>query len=286
LLLLTTLGSLAIADAGGAPTWLATRRRALALLALAAAHGREGISRDQAMALLWPELDATNARNNLKQTVFAIRHSLGVDVFDRSGGTLRLDDAVITADVVEFERHLAEGRLETAVARYRGAFLGGFFLSPLLDFERWVERTRGRLAWSYAHALERLAIAARERGDVGARVEWTRRLTEHDPFSTVYAMGLISALSDAGQPLAALTHVREYTQLVREEFGGDPDERIQAAAERVRRSLTFDVSLNGSRPPRPARLSPYPPIFIERDANRPPRPSGPTHRPREADFGD
>jgi DNA-binding SARP family transcriptional activator len=286
LLLLTTLGSLAIADAGGAPTWLATRRRALALLALAAAHGHEGISRDQAMALLWPELDGPNARNNLKQTVFAIRHSLGVDVFDRNAGNLRLDDGAVTADVVQFERDLADGRSESAVARYRGGFLDGFFLPSLLDFERWVERVRGRLAWSYAHALERLAVAARERGDVGARVEWTRRLAEHDPFSTVYALGLISALAESGQPLAALTHVREYTQLVREEFGADPDERISVAAERVRRSLTLDVTLGGSRPPRPARLSPYPPIFIERDANRPPRPSGPTRRPREADYGD
>jgi len=30
------------------------------------------------MAMLWPELDVTGARNNLKQTVFAIRHILKV----------------------------------------------------------------------------------------------------------------------------------------------------------------------------------------------------------------
>ena len=102
LLLLTTFGSLAIADDGGAPPWLATRRRALAILALVAAHGRDGISRDQVMALLWPELDAAGARNNLKQTVFAIRHALGVDVFDRGAATLRLDERVVVADVIQF----------------------------------------------------------------------------------------------------------------------------------------------------------------------------------------
>jgi DNA-binding SARP family transcriptional activator len=283
---LTTLGSLAIADDGGAATWLATRRRALAILALAAAHGHNGISRDQAMALLWPELDASAARNNLKQTAFAIRHALGVDVFDRGVATLRLDERVIAADVIEFEYDVAAGRFAEAAARYRGPFLDGFFLPRLVEFERWTDRARSRLAWRYGHALERLAADARERDDRRAHAEWCRRLADHDPFSTLYALGLISALADAGEPLAALKHAREYTQLVREEFDAEPDGRIQRAAERVRRSLTIDVSSPTSESPKPAKLASYPPVFIERDPQRVARISGPRRQPREADFGD
>lgn len=286
MLLLTTLGTLAIADDGGAPTWLATRRRALAILALAAAHGPDGISRDQAMALLWPELDASGARNNLKQTVFAIRHALGADVFDRGAATLRLDEHVIAADVIQFERDVAAGRFTEAAARYRGAFLDGFFLPHLVEFERWTDRVRARLAWRYAHVLERLSAAARERNDRVALVEWSQRLAEHDPFSTLYALGLISALADAGEPVAALKHAREYTQLVREEFDAEPDERIQRAAERVRRSLTLDLSSPAAEMPKPVKRPSYPPVFIERDPQRVARISGPAIRPREADFGD
>jgi DNA-binding SARP family transcriptional activator len=285
LLLLTTLGSLAIADDGGAPAWLATRRRALAILALAAAHGRDGISRDQTMAFLWPELDASGARNNLKQTIFAIRHALGVDIFDRGAATLRLDERVVVADVIQFECDVGAGRFTEAAARYRGAFLDGFFLPRLVEFERWTDRMRARLAWRYAHVVERLAAAARERDDRAALVEWSRRLAEHDPFSTLYALGLISALAEAGEPVAALRHAREYTQLVREEFDAEPDGRIQRAADRVRRGLTLDVSSPAIETPKPTKRPSYPPVFIERDPQRAARISGPTIRPREADYG-
>ena len=71
MLRLTTLGTLSLTWADGSSTALASRRRALGLLALVAAT-KEGVSRDSAMALLWPELDAMSARNNLKQTVFGM----------------------------------------------------------------------------------------------------------------------------------------------------------------------------------------------------------------------
>ena len=77
MLRLTTLGTLSLTWSDGTSTALSARRRALGLLALVAAT-KEGVSRDYAMALLWPELDAMSARNNLKQTAFAIRHTLGV----------------------------------------------------------------------------------------------------------------------------------------------------------------------------------------------------------------
>src|ERR1700750_185472 len=75
----TTLGTLSIADPRGAPVELTSRRRALVLVALAAASGEHGISRDRALALLWPEHDERTARNNLKQTVFAVRRVLGAE---------------------------------------------------------------------------------------------------------------------------------------------------------------------------------------------------------------
>src|SRR5262245_53728485 len=122
MLRLTTLGTLSLTWSDGATTALASRRRALGLLALVAAATKEGVSRDSAMALLWPELDAMSARNNLKQTVFAIRHTLGVEVFDRSTANLRLDTGVIAVDLQHFERALAVGAHDDAVADYTGPF--------------------------------------------------------------------------------------------------------------------------------------------------------------------
>lgn len=240
--ILSTLGGLSIVGPGGAPTGLAPRRRALALLTLAASSTKDGISRDQAMGLLWPELDAANARNNLKQTVFAIRHTLGVDVFDHTTPNLRLDAGRIAVDLHHFERALAVSAHDDAVADYAGPFLDGFFLPNLVEFERWVERVRQRLALGYARALESLAVKARLSGDLAAAVHWYRRLVDHDPLSTTSVLGLVSTLAEASEPLEALEVYRLHRKTIREEFDAEPDRKLVVAAERVRQRLSYRPS--------------------------------------------
>jgi DNA-binding SARP family transcriptional activator len=242
MLQLTTLGTLSLTWSDGTSTALASRRRALGLLALVAAGTKDGVSRDYAMALLWPELDSMSARNNLKQTVFAIRHALGVDVFDRKTANLRLDRAVIGVDLHHFERALAIGAHDDAVSDYRGPFLEGFFLPDLREFERWIERVRQRLALGYARALETLAVQARLRGDLSAAVHWYRRLVDHDPVSTTSMLGLMSTLIEAHEPLEALESYRQHRELLRDEFDAEPDQKVRLAAEQVRRSLAYRPS--------------------------------------------
>jgi DNA-binding SARP family transcriptional activator len=241
MLRLTTLGTLSLTWSDGTSTALSARRRALGLLALVAAT-KEGVSRDYAMALLWPELDAMSARNNLKQTAFAIRHTLGVEVFDRATANLRLDRAVIAVDLHHFERALAVGAHDDAVADYTGPFLEGFFLPDLREFERWMERVRQRVALGYARALETLAVQARLRGDLSAAVHWYRRLVDHDPVSTTSMLGLMSTLAEAHEPLEALESFRQHRKLLRDEFDAEPDQRVRLAAEQVRRNLGYRPS--------------------------------------------
>jgi DNA-binding SARP family transcriptional activator len=260
---LSTLGGLSIVGPDGASTGLAPRRRALALLTLAASSAKDGISRDQAMGLLWPELDAANARNNLKQTVFAIRHTLGVDVFDSTTPNLRLDARQIAVDLHHFERALAVGAHDDAVADYAGPFLDGFFLPNLIEFERWVERVRQRLALGYARALESLAVKARLGGDMAAAVHWYRRLVGHDPLSTTSVLGLLSTLAEASEPLEALEVYRLHRKLIKEEFDAEPDRKLVSAAERVRQRLSYRPSGPNPVMADDGELPTMPPIFAE-----------------------
>lgn len=236
---LTTLGGLSIAGPEGVPTRLAPRRRALALVALAASAA-EGISRDRAMALLWPEVDTASARNSLKQTVFAIRHVLDADVFDRRSPNLRLDAREMRVDLHHFEHALAAGAHEEAAGDYTGPFLDGFYLD-LIEFDRWVERMRQRLDLGYARALEILAVKARLRGEASSAIHWYRRLVEHDPVSTSSALGLMSTLAAAGEPLEALKYYGQHVKLLRDEFDARPSPKIELAAERLRQELSYSA---------------------------------------------
>jgi DNA-binding SARP family transcriptional activator len=246
---LTTLGGLSVTGPEGRATRLAPRKRALALLTLAASSAKEGISRDRAMGLLWPELDTANARNNLKQTVFAIRHALDTDVFDRSTPNLRLDMSAITVDLHHFEHALAVAAHEEVVRDYSGPFLDGFFLPDLIEFDRWVERVRQRLHLGYARSLETLAVRARLGSDTSAAIHWYRRLVEHDPVGTSSVLGLMLTLDAAGEPLEALKYYLQHAKLLRDEYDAKPSPKLELAAERVRQELAY--RMGGSPPSTP-----------------------------------
>src|SRR5215208_2727751 len=101
---LTTFGAVTLKSDHGPLARTALRRLPLALLALVAASGSHGVSRDKALAFLWPERDLTHGRNCLKQVIFVLRHHVGRELFLPDCGTLRLDPLAITVDCVVFER--------------------------------------------------------------------------------------------------------------------------------------------------------------------------------------
>jgi DNA-binding SARP family transcriptional activator/TolB-like protein len=227
---LETFGKLTLS---GAASDLSHQKRRLALLALLAASGDRGVSRDQLLGYLWSESNAINARHSLEQLIHALRRALGDSVF---AGTnpIRLDPDVVASDVVDFERALRRGALVDAVALYHGPFLDGFYLDDAPEFERWTTAERARLAAQYADALGRLAADAEKAGDHSAAVRWRRLLVALDPISSRSALALMRALAAAGDRTAALQHARVYEALVRQELDSVPDPSIVSYAATLR----------------------------------------------------
>src|SRR5207245_10843356 len=215
---LTTFGGLSVAidDApGGGP---AQQRKTLALLALLAAAGRTGLSRDKLVAHMWPEADAEHARGLLKQACYALRRDLHQPDLILGATQLRLNPDVITSDVQAFEAALERGDAAQAAELYGGPFLDGFYLSDAAEFERWVEAARRRLRDRATAALERLATAAAT-GEYSHAAAWWRRLAALDPLNSRVALGLMKALAAAGDRAGALQAARVHESLLREELG-------------------------------------------------------------------
>jgi DNA-binding SARP family transcriptional activator len=105
-----------------------------ALLAWLALHPGEH-PRGPIAALLWPGAPPSNARASLRRAAWALRRALGPDerlVLDgRETIGLRC-----TTDLQAFERHVADGELEAALALCRGALLAG------LEEHRWALAAR------------------------------------------------------------------------------------------------------------------------------------------------
>ena len=251
------LGTGSLEGPDGPVAGRAARGRRLALLAmLALARGR-ALSRDKLVAVLWPEASPERARPQLSDTVYILRHTLGDDVVRSAADGLALNPERVTSDVALFEAMVEQGRLEEAVALYRGPLLDGFHISESVEFETWLDGERAGLDRQYARALDALAGAAEARGDVDAAVGWWRRRAAHEPHNGRVALHLMQALDAAGDRAAALQHARIHTTLLREEFDAVPDAGIIAFADRLRREPSSASPLKAATPPTPAR-SPVP----------------------------
>ena len=269
LLRLNTLGRLFVESDGRRLSGAAAQPRRLALLAVLAASGETGRTRDQLLALLWSESDVERARRGLNQALYALRQELGAEDVLLGTRDLRLNPELIASDLAAFSVAIKAGQLERAAAEYGGAFLDGFHLSDAPEFERWLEEERAGLARDYAAALQRLARRAEEGGDPVAALEWWRKLAAQDPLNARVALGLMQALVAAGDRSGALQHARVYEVLLEQELGAPPDREVVALADRIRED----------RGPAAQAAAPVEPPAVPSAPAEPPQPLAPSLPP-------
>ena len=224
------------------------------MLAVVAAAGDRGVSRERVASLFWPDSDDEHARHSARQVLYALRHELGRDVILSNGQSLSLDTSAIAADVVEFREALAAGDRERAVALVHGPFLDGFYLSGAAGFERWMEEERGRLTSTVTSALASLAADASASGNRDASVEWWRRLTTLDPLSGRFAVGYLKALGARGDRAEALAFVRQHELVIRRELETDPDPDVRRLESELRAISLPDVIVPDAPPPHATRV--------------------------------
>jgi len=218
----------------------------MALLALVAAAGRKGVSRDRVLALLWPETDPEQARHTLSQNLYSLRRETGRE-WIATTPELRLDPSV-SSDIGELRDALASGDHARAAALYTGAFLDGFYLQGASEFERWVEDERGRIHAAVQRSLEALARAALTTGNHREAIAHFLRLTEFDPVSARYAAEYMRALSDAGDRAGALAHGRLHEATVRRELEADLDPSVRELMRSLRAKADTALLVPPERP--------------------------------------
>lgn len=256
---LRTFGGLWIE--GPAPPALGPRP--LALLALVAAAGKKGISRDRVIGILWSETEEEQARHTLSQTLYSLRRETGSDLIQGTG-QLRLAPTV-SSDVGDLEEAIAAGAPDAAESLYSGRFLDGFYLPGAPEFERWVEEERTRLHRIALSSLERLAAQADSAARHADAVRLWQRLAGLDPLSARYAVGYMRALAVAGDSPHALAQAREYRETVRRELDAQPDPAVRKLEAELRALLPEDHA----PAPRPARAGASKPELVVAPAARP-----------------
>jgi TolB-like protein/DNA-binding SARP family transcriptional activator/Flp pilus assembly protein TadD len=242
---LKTFGGLSVEIDGTPGTGAAQQRKTLGLLALLAASGERGLSRDKLIASLWPETDAEHGRGLLRQACYALRRDLHAPELFLGSIQLHLNPAMISSDVESFACALGENDPGRAVSCYTAPFLDGFYLNGGGEFEDWAETERARLASQCRAALRVLSAEATRRGEHRVAADWWRRLLELDPLNTHAALGLMTALDNAGERAEALRCGQAYGELVRSELSTDPPPELSEWMEQHRHVHGNGVAGNG-----------------------------------------
>ncbi len=240
MLKLHTFGGLFLERDGTRLDALSGQRKGLALLAMLAAAGELGVSRETALSLLWPDSPEDRARTSLRQLVHALRSQLEEPELLEQSAELRLNPLAIASDIADFRDAIERGSMRVAVAHYAGPFLDGVQLRGADGFERWAATERSKLAQMVMRTLERVAAQAASAGEVQVAVEAWRRLANMEPLSARFTVGLMNALDAAGERAAALQHARVYHTLLRQELDSTPDPVVTELEARLRESVILD----------------------------------------------
>lgn len=231
----------------------------LALLAyLAAARPRGFHRRDALLALFWPDLDQSHARNALRQAVHFLRDALGRDVLVARGEEeLGLDPQHLSCDVAAFEESLDAGEPRPALNLYRGDLLAAFHVSDALEFERWMDHEREHLRRRAVSGARALAQEAETRGDALRAARWASRALEISPYDEGALRRLLRLLDQAGDRAEAMHEYDAFARRLVADLSLAPAPETASLAEEIRarvqgrRGSSHDIPLGaaGAGPP-------------------------------------
>jgi DNA-binding SARP family transcriptional activator len=226
------------------------RHKAVALLAYLALT-RQPHARDALATLLWPELDQSHARGQLRRTLSLLNRTLGEEwlAVDRETAQWapegeawidieRLRDclAACAAHGHPPEQACTEcvPLLSEAIDLYQDGFLSGFTLPDAPAFDEWQFFEGEALRDQVADALQRLARWHGGRGEHEAAIPFARRWLALDPLHEPAQRELMALYARSGQRAAALRQYAECERILGEELGVSPSPETVQLYEHVR----------------------------------------------------
>jgi DNA-binding SARP family transcriptional activator len=178
------LGGLAVHQ-DDAPLTALKSQKGKALLCYLVVTGKD-YTRSALAGLLWPEMPEANALMNLRKVLDRLKPHVAPYLLITRESIAFNQDASYWLDVTEFEAGMATrsdiGRLQTAVALYRGDFLDGFDLPDAPRFDGWVLRQRARLRDAALDILHHLIMHFATQDTYELAITYARQLLAIEPW--------------------------------------------------------------------------------------------------------
>ena len=223
---LRTLGGLTLLGPDGREVEsLATRRRKLAVLAWLAMRPLPA-TRDQVVGVFWGDRDEVRARSSLADALSHFRRVFGRDAVPAFRACVALGENVpLVVDAIALDEAAKASNHARVVELYLGEFLDGVYVDDSVEFERWRDGERFRLARLFVRsAAARCTQLAGER-QWEACAALAQRWFDAEPASADAALRLLDALAAPdthGARVTALTAFEKISERLRQDLGVAP----------------------------------------------------------------
>lgn len=231
---------------------VALERKDAALLALLALDGP--LPRARAAALLWPDADPQNARNNLRQRLFRLRRAVGGDIIEE-------DTALRLAVGVEHDLRSPSMLIARDPSAAAGELLGAFSYEDCDELADWVRSARERFRSMRRDAIADIAAREEAGGHVARALIYGERLFAEDPLSEQAHRLVMRLHYRRGDRSAALTAYARCRQTLERELGAEPSAETCELAQLIERS----GELPGTSVRRTPTVISRPPLLVGRD---------------------
>jgi DNA-binding SARP family transcriptional activator/predicted ATPase len=214
--------------------------RAQAIVAYLAATGNP-VPRDKVAEIIWPSRAEEQARQSLRQAIFAVRQALGdfsdtTLIADPGMSTLSLRNVSIDFSVLaECPPSADRKMLEHVTSIFRGEFLADF--PPISEeFDEWCRNERTRTTSLATDFLRQLAAVQAKDGDHDEAIVTLRRLLGFDPFREDGHRLLMEVYARGGRKAEAIRHYETFALSLRRHLDTVPDTETTALAKKLRSS--------------------------------------------------
>jgi DNA-binding SARP family transcriptional activator len=176
---------------------------------------RDPVARASVAPLLWPDaLDSealANLRRHLHVLVKALPKSDRPWILTDSRTIGWNHDTAARIDVVEFQKLLAQGRDDEAVALYSGDLLSSSFDEAIVE-------AREQLRGNYLKSLERLMTGARAEGDLDAALRYAQLLLSADEWREDAVRAVMAIRYEKGDRSGAVATYERFADALHREL--------------------------------------------------------------------
>jgi DNA-binding SARP family transcriptional activator len=223
-------------------------QRTRALMQFLTAHRVRGVSRDELIAAVWPDVDEESGRHRLHQGIYELRSTLRAADPERSpivcaGGAYGFDRSVpIWVDVEVFDglvtaamRTIVEQRVDEAIEVSRAALelYRGDFLRQATDAD-WATSERNRLSARFVLLSIQLGELLTRRGDCRAALAVLDPVLSMEPWNEDATVLKMRCYAKAGARSMAATVYRTCAEALASEFGIKPAAHTVSVYEQIR----------------------------------------------------